>query len=437
MTETREIALSILMDMESNATFSNVALNKGLKKNQFIEKQDRAFITRLCEGVVEKKLTLDYIINQFSKTKVNKCKPLIRCLLRMGVYQIIYMDSVPDRAACNEMVGLAKKHGFGSLSGFVNGVLRNISRSKEDITYPDENSNPLEYMSVHYSMPMWLVQKIMTAYGEDKTKHILEALYLDRPTSIRVNTLKTDKATLKQMLEAENIEVTDGLYDKDTLLITGYDFIKKAPGFRKGYFTVQDESSVSAIRACNIKPGDTVLDVCSAPGGKSTAAIEMMKAQGKIVSMDIAEDKLELIEENIDRVLKDIEYDIDISIKQCDATEHINEYEQVADVLIADIPCSGLGIIGRKNDIKYRITEEGINELLELQKKILDNVKTYVKTGGTMLISTCTINPDENEGNVNWFIDKNPDFELVTSRLYLQGIDKCDGFYYAVLKKKN
>lgn len=435
MNEAREIALSILMDIETSGTFSNIALNKGLKKNQFIEKKERAFVTRLCEGVIEYKITLDYIINQFSKTKVNKCKPMIRCILRMGVYQIMYMDSVPDRAACNEMVSLAKKHGFGNLSGFVNGVLRNISRNKESIKYPDENKDTIKFLSIKYSMPEWLVEKFNTWYGEEKTRLIMEASFADRPTSVRVNLLKTTADELARMMEADGVKVEKGNYDEAALLISEYDFIKKVPGFKKGLFTVQDESSISAVRACNIKSGDYVVDVCSAPGGKSTAAIEMLGRNGSILSMDVAGDKLDLIEENIERILRDVENDIDISVKCADASKLIPELINKADVLIADIPCSGLGIIGRKNDIKYKLTEEGIKELLELQKSILDNVKRYVKQGATMLISTCTINPDENEGNVEWFLKNNPEFSLVSSRLFLQGIDKCDGFFYAVLKK--
>ncbi|MBR3600512.1 MAG: 16S rRNA (cytosine(967)-C(5))-methyltransferase RsmB, partial [Lachnospiraceae bacterium] len=301
MINTRDIVLNILMDIETNKTFSNQAISKALSKNQFEDKRDRAFITRLAEGVMEQLITLDYTINQFSKTKVNKCKPMIRCILRMGVYQILYMESVPDSAACNESVKLAKAHGFGSLSGFVNGVLRNIARSKESIPEPSNDKSSVEYLSVKYSMPQWLCDKLKKDYPEQYIK-ILEGCFWDRATAIRVNETKISRDELKKELEEAGITVEDGNYDEKALLISDYDFIKRVPGYKKGFFTVQDESSMQAVRAAGIKPGDVVIDVCAAPGGKTTCAAEYLNGSGKLYSMDVSEDKLELIEENIERL---------------------------------------------------------------------------------------------------------------------------------------
>lgn len=427
MINTRDIVLNILMDIETNKTFSNQAISKALSKNQFEDKRDRAFITRLAEGVMEQLITLDYTINQFSKTKVNKCKPMIRCILRMGVYQILYMESVPDSAACNESVKLAKAHGFGSLSGFVNGVLRNIARSKESIPEPSNDESSVEYLSVKYSMPQWLCDKLKKDYPEQYIK-ILEGCFWDRATAIRVNETKISRDELKKELEEAGITVEYGNYDEKALLISDYDFIKRVPGYKKGYFTVQDESSMQAVRAAGIKPGDVVIDVCAAPGGKTTCAAEYLNGIGKLYSMDVSEDKLELIEENVDRLGFD---NVEISCQ--DATEHIDGMS--ADVVIADLPCSGLGIIGRKNDIKYRLEEKQLEELCSLQRRILDNVQSYVKTEGTLLYSTCTINPQENQGNVAYFMEKHKDFRLIEERLFLQGVDSCDGFYYAVFKR--
>ena len=425
--DSRDIVLSILMDIETKNTFSNMAISKALSKNQFEDKRERAFITRLSEGIMEQLLTLDYVINQFSKTKVNKCKPLIRCLLRMGTYQILYMDSVPDSAACNEAVKLAKKHGFSSLSGFVNGVLRNISRNKDNIKQPSEDVTSVDYISVKYSTPKWLCEKLKKDYPDNYTK-ILEGCFFDRDTSIRVNTTKISKDELKKMISDSGITVESGEYDDKALLIRDYDFIKKVPGYRQGYFTVQDESSMCAVRAAGIKPGNTVIDVCAAPGGKTTCAAEYMNGEGTIYSMDISEDKLELIEENVDRLGF-----TNVNISCHDATLSLDNMQ--ADVVIADVPCSGLGIIGRKNDIKYRLTKEQLEELVSLQRRILDVVSGYVKKGGRLLFSTCTINPDENQENVKWFLEKYKDFSMQEERLFLQGVDNCDGFYYAVLNR--
>ncbi len=428
MINARDIVLNILMDIETNKTFSNQAISKALSKNQFEDKRDRAFITRLSEGVMEQLISLDYIINQYSKTKINKCKPLIRCLLRMGAYQILYMESVPDSAACNESVKLAKLHGFGSLSGFVNGVLRSIARNKDNIPEPAGNKISAEYLSIKYSMPRWLVEKLLKDYP-DKYVKILEGCFWDRDTSIRVNTTKITRDELKKIIEEAGISVEYGSYSDKALLISEYDFIKKIPGYKKGFFTVQDESSMCAIAAARIKPQDVVIDVCAAPGGKTTCAAEYLNGQGKIYSMDISEDKLELIEDNVSRLGFD-----NVEISCHDATEIIPDMK--ADVVIADVPCSGLGIIGRKNDIKYRLEENQLEELKELQRKIISTVCQYVNDKGTLLYSTCTINPDENQNNVKWFLENNNEFELAEDRCFLQGIDTCDGFYYAVLKKK-
>ena len=427
MINTRDIVLNILMDIETNKTFSNQAISKALSKNQFEDKRDRAFITRLAEGVMEQLISLDYIINQFSRTKVNKCKPMIRCLLRMGAYQILYMESVPDSAACNESVKLAKSHGFGSLSGFVNGVLRSIARNKDNIPEPSGDKASPDYLSVKYSMPKWLVAKLKKDYPEKYMK-ILEGCFWDRQTSIRVNTTRISRDELKVALEEAGITVEYGNYSDKALLISDYDFIKKIPGYKKGYFTVQDESSMCAIKAAGIKPGDVVVDVCAAPGGKTTCAAEYLNGQGMVYSMDISEDKLELIEDNVSRLGFE-----NVKISCHDATELIPNMK--ADVVIADVPCSGLGIIGRKNDIKYRLEQEQLAELAQLQKNILSTVKEYVKDKGILLYSTCTINPDENQNNVKWFLENN-NFELVEDRCFLQGVDMCDGFYYAVLKKR-
>ena len=428
MINTRDIVLNILMDIETNKTFSNQAISKALSKNQFEDKRDRAFITRLAEGVMEQLITLDYTINQFSKTKVNKCKPFIRCILRMGVYQILYMESVPDSAACNESVKLAKAHGFGSLSGFVNGVLRNIARNKDNIPEPAGDKNATQYLSVKYSMPEWLVAKLKKDYPEEYIK-ILEGCFWDRATAIRTNTTRITRDQLKATIEAADITVEYGSYSDKALLISDYDFIKRVPGYKQGYFTVQDESSMCAIRAAGIKPGAVVLDVCAAPGGKTTCAAEYLNGQGKIYSMDISEEKLELIEDNVSRLGLD-----NVHVSCHDATELIHDMK--ADVVIADVPCSGLGIIGRKNDIKYRLEESQLAELVTLQRRILSTVKEYVKEQGTLLYSTCTINPDENQKNVGWFLENNKEYELLEERCFLQGIDTCDGFYYAVLKKR-
>ena len=433
--DSRDVALTVLLDIETNHTFSNIALGNALRKNQFTDKVERAFLSRLVEGVTETKLRLDYVIDQFSKTKVRKCKPVIACLLRMGCYQILFMDGVPDSAACNECVKLAKKHGFAGLSGFVNGVLRTIAREKAGITYPDQKKEPEKYLSVLTSTPHGLVQKLVSEYGVESTETILQAAFTDRKTSIRLNIhqIKENGETpdsYKKRLEEAGIMVEPGAYYEGAWLLSGYDFIHKIPGYKQGYFTVQDESSMCAVSAADIKSGDLVMDICAAPGGKTTAAAESAR-EGHVLSMDIAEDKLELIEENVERLKL-----TNVDIRCQDATEYMQEQEENADVVIADLPCSGLGIMGRKNDIKYRVTEEQIKSLVELQHTILQNACRYVKAGGTLLYSTCTITKEENVLQVERFLKEHPEYTLKEQRQFLQGIDACDGFYYAVLRRQ-
>lgn len=443
MTNARDVVLSILLDIEGNNTFSNIAIAKALKKHQFEAKKDRAFITRLAQGITETKIKLDYIIDSFSKTPSEKCKPLIRSLLRMGVYQIMYMDAVPDSAVCNEAVKLAKKHNFGSLGGFVNGVLRAVARNKDNMAMPDKK-NMSEYLSVNYSMPEWLCKKLMEDYGEQGEK-IIAASFDERKTALRVNTLKITREQLKEYIKKENgkkrnskdegsvtdIVMEDGMYDENALLVSGYDFIRSMPGYRQGLFFIQDESSMCAIKAAGIKPYQTVVDVCAAPGGKTLNAACYMEGKGKIYSRDISDEKLILVEENAGRLgIRDI-----VSIEKWDAKSVDEKLARKADVVIADLPCSGLGIMGRKNDIKYRITQEQINELIRLQRDILSSVKQYVKKGGVLLYSTCTINPKENKENTRWFLENDSEFKLCTERQLLQGVDQCDGFYYAVLQR--
>ena len=404
--DTRDVALTVLLDIETNQTFSNIALGNALRKNQFTDKVERAFLSRLVEGVTETKLRLDYVIDQYSKTKIKKCKPVIACLLRMGCYQIL----------------------------FVNGVLRTITREKTKLAYPDQKREPERYLSVMTSTPLWLVQKLILEYGTESAETIFQAAFADRKTSIRLNKHRIEENgetmdSYKNRLKEAGITVEPGAYYEGAWLLSGYDFIHKIPGYKQGYFTVQDESSMCAVAAAGIRPEDFVMDICAVPGGKTTAAAEFAQ-QGHVLSMDIAEEKLELIEENVERLKL-----ANVDIRCQDATEYMQEQEEKADVVIADLPCSGLGIMGRKNDIKYRVTEEQIESLVELQHTILQNACRYVKAGGTLLYSTCTITKEENTLQVERFLKEHPEYTLKEQRQFLQGIDACDGFYYAVLHK--
>ena len=273
----RELALEILLEVEKNGAYPNVLLKQTLDKFLYMEKQERAFLTRLVEGCVERKITLEYDINSVSKTPVNKMKPVIRCIMRMAAYQIFYMDGVPESAACNEAVKLAQKKGFHTLKGFVNGVLRNLSRQKDVIAMPDEKKEPVKALSVEYSVPEWLVEKIVRDYGTENAKNMFTSLYENvGATSIRVNNSKISTEKCAELLKKEGVHVEKAAYVENALEISGYDSLQFLESFQKGYFQVQDVSSMLVGLAADPKAGDVVIDVCAAPGGKSMHAADLM-----------------------------------------------------------------------------------------------------------------------------------------------------------------
>ena len=303
---TRELILGILMEVTKEGSYSHLVIRSVLDKYQYLEKKDRAFITRVSEGTIQYMIELDYIINQFSKVKVNKMKPVIRNLLRMSVYQLKYMDSVPDSAVCNEAVKLAKRKGFASLSGFVNGVLRNISRNLNDITYPDEKTNKIEYLSVRYSMPEWIVTQWIADYGMEQTKNVLQAFLKEAPLTIRTNLSKITPEELEMRLKAEGVQAEKIICEEAPQLdyafqIFGFDYLNRLESFREGLFYVQDISSMLVAELADPKENDFVIDVCAAPGGKSVHLAEKLHGTGMVEARDLTGYKVELIQENIER----------------------------------------------------------------------------------------------------------------------------------------
>ncbi|MBE5927454.1 MAG: 16S rRNA (cytosine(967)-C(5))-methyltransferase RsmB [Lachnospiraceae bacterium] len=439
---TRVVSVDMIIDILENNSLSHIVLREGLKDVD--DKQDRSFITRLVMGTVEKAITLDYIIDKFSKIQTRKMKPLIRNLLRMSVYQIVYMDSIPESAVCNEAVKIVKKRKYVNLSGFVNGVLRNIAREYKQISYPDENS--IKGISIKYSCPEWIVSKFIKDYGLDNCKLILADNQEKSGITVRVNISKATISEVIKSLENQGVTVSKGNYLNEALILKDIDNIEGLEAFNKGYIQPQDESSMLVGKAAGVKENDYVIDVCSAPGGKSIHIADILNETGNVDSRDISEYKVNLINENIARTgFKNI------TAKVWDATVCDEEAYGRADVVIADVPCSGLGVLNSKGDIKYHLTEEGLNELKSIQRNILKTASTYVKQGGILIYSTCTINPEENIKNTKWFIE-NFDFTLEsidellpevlrnehTRKGYLQliqGIDKCDGFYIARLRR--
>lgn len=399
----RMIVLNVLMAVMEDGEYSDKAIHKALDTYNDMDKRDRSFLTRLSEGTIERCIELDYIIDMYSKTKVRKMKSVIRNILRMGVYQILYMEQIPDSAACNEAVKLAVKRKFINLKGFVNGVLRTISREKDNIKYPDR-SNFIRYAMIKYSMPEWIVKRYVNSYGEEKAERILRAyLSEDKAISVRCNISKASVKDICKLLENDGVTVSQGRLSPYALYIENYGRITELEAFKKGLIQVQDESSMLVGSILEAEEGYNIIDTCAAPGGKSIHAADLLKGTGKVISCDLTEAKAKLIMDNVSRNGFN-----NIEICVSDALVYNKEWEEKADIVIADLPCSGLGVIGKKCDIKYKTREEDIRSLSSIQKNILKNVSGYVKKGGRLIFSTCTIAEEENEENVKWINENLP-----------------------------
>ena len=428
-TNTRGLILDILLQITRDGEYSHIAVKNALDQYQYLEKQERAFITRVVNGTLERMIELDYIIDQFSKVKVNKMKPVIRTILRSAVYQLKYMDSVPASAACNEAVKLAVNRGFGNLRGFVNGVLRNISRNLTQIRYPSEDK--LRCMSVQYSMPEWILKEWLDEYEEETVRAMAEEFLKEKPITVRFNPDRISKEELLKMLKEEGVCVKEDLKLPCALYLSNFDYLAKLKSFQKGYYQVQDISSMQVAWWASPKEGDYIIDVCAAPGGKALHLAELLRGTGFVEARDLTEYKIGLIQENIRRSGM-----TNIEAVQMDARLRDEASVEKADIVIADLPCSGLGVLGKKPDLKYKITKASQAQLVKLQRELLSVAAEYVKPEGTLIYSTCTIHREENERNAQWFAGRFSDFQLVREQQILPGRDLGDGFYIAQFRRK-
>ena len=366
----------------------------------------------------------------------------------MSVYQFLYMDSIANPIVVNESVKLATKRGFGQLKGFVNGVLRNISRNLENIKYPDASDDLVEHLSIMNSVPEWIVEQWIYQYGAEEASKMIKSLgKREHSITVRCNTLKASVEEIMDMLCEEGVSAIKSPYCDTGLYISDFDYITKLKTFNEGYISVQDISSMLVALTAAPKKGQLCLDICAAPGGKSMHLSELMEDDGLVIARDLTDYKVSLIQENIDRVgLKSIR------AMKSDALEYEESLYNKVDVVIADLPCSGLGVIGKKSDIKYNMTEEKQNTLVNIQRDILNNAVRYVKRGGYLVYSTCTTNKAENIDNYNWLL-QNYDVESVDISEYipeklrkktvkdgyiqlLQGVDDTDGFFIGKVKVK-
>ncbi|MCL2564350.1 MAG: 16S rRNA (cytosine(967)-C(5))-methyltransferase RsmB [Defluviitaleaceae bacterium] len=424
----REIAVLTLSTILEESGYNNIVLNQSLNKYNDISPMDRAMVTEIVNGTLRNLILIDHIISLHSKTPVKR--PYIRNLLRISVYQLIFMDKVPDSAVCNEAVRIAKAKGLGGLSGYVNGVLRNAARNKGNWQLPDRGKNLAEYLSVFYSHPKWLIKYWLSFMNEDKVAALCESNNISPTAILSVNTEKITVEALEALLEDEGVKTWKPGH-KNAIKVKGTGDISRLESFKNGYYHIMDINAMKAVDLINPVPEDLLIDLCAAPGGKSFYAANLMSNRGEILSLDIHEHKLNLIAEGVKRLGFSI-----IKESLNDAAVFNENYADKWDKVMLDVPCSGLGVLAKKPDARYKKSMKDIDSLVKIQRAMLLASYRYPKIGGRLLYSTCTISIKENEENIAWFLEKFPykiEKELTMLPVSNEGtdidIDIGDGFY--------
>ena len=423
----RSLAYDLLARSEKSKQYSNIALDHALEKSG-LSHADKRLASALFYGVTERRITLDYRISQLSARPVSELDAKVLCALRMGLYQLMYLDRIPAHAAINETVGLCKKR----FSGFVNAILR--AHTREPLVLPSRE-NAAEYLSVSCSVCKELCEKFISIFGVDEAEHVLNGFFGVSDTTLRVNTLLTSRDALAQKLDdATPTDISPaGLYVRGS--------VRELYGFSEGLFFVQDQASQICVEALDAREGELMLDICACPGSKSFGSAIKMNGKGRIIAFDLHENKLSLVKESAKRLGIDI-----IETSAMDGRTPIPELFGKADRVLCDVPCSGFGVLGKKPELRYKSPEESAR-LPEIQRAILDNASRYVKVGGTLVYSTCTLLPEENQQNIQEFLSRHPEFSLspwnvgsleVSSGMItlMPHIHNTDGFFIAKLIRK-
>ena len=442
----REIALKIIVKIEKDEGYSNLVINEFVKENRnSLSDKDVAFISEIVYGVITWKITLDEIIKKYSKIKLKKLSIWILNILRISIYQIVFLDKIPKSAAVNEGVNLAKRYGHKASSSFTNAILRKVE--KKDYEELFEIEDYVERISKTTSMPIWIIKELNKNRNIKEVEEICINLNKKPKINIRVNKLKTSIQEVEKILTEEKIQYNKILEEMPEFLeIEKIKDIENNELFKKGYFTVQDVSAGLTVKILSPKPNEIVLDACSAPGGKTTYIAEIMENKGKIVAGDIYEHRLNLINENCERLGISI-----VETKQIDGTIFQEDFYQKYDKILLDVPCLGIGVIRRKPDIKWQKTEEDVKEIIKVQENILKNCSRYLKPGGELVYSTCSILKEENEDIIEKFLNETDNFKIfdlenevkefkkyVTKKgfLSIKPSEKNDGFFICKLIKK-
>lgn len=441
----REVALKVLYKIDREDAYSNIALDEEIKNNRNnLNERDIGLISEIVYGTTTWRLTLDEIIKKYSNIKIKKISTWILNILRIGIYQIVFLDKIPKSAAVNESVNLAKRYGHRSSSNFVNAILRKVDKKdyEDFFTIKDD----IERISKTTSMPLWIINELLKENSIDKVNEICQSSNERPKICIRVNKLKSTKEEIMLKLKEKNIETVNGLLN-DFLILSNAKNLEKIEEFKEGKFTVQDEAAGLIPLFLEPKENENILDACSSPGGKTTYMAEMMNNKGNIEAWDIHNHRVKLVQKTAERLGIDI-----IHAKINDATIYNERYRERFDKILLDVPCLGIGVLKRKPDIKWKRKREDVEEITKIQEKILETCSKYLKKGGEIVYSTCSILKEENEGIIEKFIEKNKEFEIVKiekignkffekyikNNQYIQVYqnDKTDGFFICKLQRK-
>lgn len=439
MADTRKIAYASLLKCEKYGKYTNIEIDSAIEKNALVG-NEKAFFTALVYGVLEKKLTLDYIIGKCSSIAPDKLDTEISVILRMGIYQLLYMKSVPSHAACNESVELCRFAKKKSAASFVNAILRRVARG-ENIEYPDANKEPAKYLSVYYSFPEWLCEMWIKDYGFEKCESILNSFSQAPHITLRTNTLKITREKLLALLEKNGIKAEEGRYAKHSVRLMESVPVSELECLSNGYAFVQDEASQVCAEVLDAVSGDVVIDVCACPGGKSFSTALNMDNIGSVISFDLHENKLSLIKKGASKL------GIDIIKTACrDGRSPDEDLKGFSDRVLVDAPCSGLGVVAKKPDLRYK-EQESTARLPNIQYGILNASAAYLKKGGVLVYSTCTLNRDENDRIAERFLREHSDFTAFDFDLgngissqngcftFYPDEHNTDGFFVARFKK--
>ena len=426
MDNPRKIAYDVLVKCASAEQYSNIALDTAIKRSD-LTPPDRGLLTTLVYGVIEKQITLDAIIDSLTDRKREEITPDVRTMLRLGLYQLAYLDRVPDHAAVNETVDMAGKRS----RGFVNAILRAFIRSGKEIPIPQKGEDPIGYLSVKYSFCQELCECFVAAFGMTRTEELFAAFGEQPDLTLRTNSLRISRADLIAALEGQGIKALPTRESDAGIHVCDKSPVTSLYGFGEGLFFVQDEASQLCVKALDVKPGMRVLDACACPGSKSFGAAIDMQNRGEVISCDLHKNKLSLVESGAARLGITI-----LTTAECDARNTNAEWLGTFDRVLCDVPCSGFGVFAKKPELRYKAPAAS-KALPDIQLAILKNASTYVKIGGKLVYSTCTLLPSENEENVARFLSENNSFVLKEQRTLYPDIDGTDGFFYAVLERVN